>query len=73
MANEIKDLLADFKRLETDIPILKNANRKVVKRLVNKQKQCWANAQYSCHKCLEAVGIPSSEGPSMPNISRSWS
>ena len=26
----------------------------------NVKRQCWANAQYSRHECLEVVGIPSS-------------
>ena len=39
---------------------MKQANSLLLKRLVDMQRQCWANAQYSKRECLEVMGIPDS-------------
>ena len=41
--------------------VTKNMNSRLVDQLVETVMQCWANAQYSRHECLEVVGIPTSE------------
>ena len=40
--------------------IAKNINNLLLQRVVDLERQCWANAEYSRRKCLEIVGIPRS-------------
>ena len=47
LANEVKDLLGHFKKLEADLAVTKNVNSKLMERVVQTERQCWANAQYS--------------------------
>ena len=56
---EVKDLLGYFKKLEADLAVTKNLNSKLMERVVQTEKQCWANAQYSRRDTIEVVGIPS--------------
>ena len=51
---------SEFSQLESENSIVKQANSLLSKRLVNMERQCWANAQYSRRECLEVVGIPDS-------------
>ena len=37
--------------------IAKNVNNLLPQRLVDSERQCWANAQYSKRECLKVVGI----------------
>ena len=55
---EMKDLSSSFKRLESDVQIVKTVNNNLIKQLENIERQCWANAKYSRHECLEVIGIP---------------
>ena len=55
---EMKDLSSNFKRLESDVQIVKTVNNNLIKQLENAERQCWANAQYSRRECLEVIGIP---------------
>ena len=52
--------LNDFSKLEADVKITKNINNLLSQRVVDLERQCWANAQYSRRECLEIVGIPRS-------------
>ena len=49
-----------MKKVEADVAIVKNVNAKPVTQLIETERQCWTNAQYSRHKCLEVIGIPTS-------------
>ena len=49
-----------MKKVETDVTIMKNVDQKLVNQLIETERQCWANAQYSMRNCLEVVGIPTS-------------
>ena len=40
--------------------IAKSINNLLSQRVVDLERQCWANAQYSRRECLEIVGIPRS-------------
>ena len=40
--------------------IAKNINNLLSQQVVDLERQCWANAQYSSRECLEVVGIPCS-------------
>ena len=38
--------------------MIENVNSELSSRLVNMERQCWTNAQYSRRECLEVVAIP---------------
>ena len=57
---QVHQLNQKFSQLESENSIVKQANSLLSKRLVNMERQCWANAQYSRRECLEVVGIPDS-------------
>ena len=40
--------------------MVKNVNEKLVNQLIETERQCWTNAQYSREKYLEVAGIPTS-------------
>ena len=60
LTSEIRDLVAQMKKVEADVAIVKNVNEKLVNQLIETKRQCWANARYSRRECLEIVGIPTS-------------
>ena len=53
----MRNLTKHWKKLEADIAIARNANSLLLSRLVNTERQCWANFQYSRRKILEIVGL----------------
>ena len=55
---EISKLNSKFDILQSDLLVTKDVNSELSSRLVNMERQCWANAQYSRRECLEVVGIP---------------
>ena len=57
---EIQKINETFSKYEADIAITKNANTLLSNQLIETERQCWANAQYSRRECIEIVGIPSS-------------
>ena len=57
---EIRKLNVNFQKLESEVSITKNTNTLLQKRVVDLERECWANAQYSRRECLELVGIPAS-------------
>ena len=57
---EIRKLNDNFKKLEGELIVIKKVNCELQKHIIQLEKQCWANAQYSRRECLELVGIPSS-------------
>ena len=59
-AEELRELNESFQQLKSDLTITKNVNSQLHNRLVNMEKQSWANAQYSRRECVEIVGIPTS-------------
>ena len=60
LTSEIREIVAQMKKFEVDIAIVKNVNGKLVNQLIETERQCWANAQYSRRECLDAIGIPTS-------------
>ena len=58
--DEIRKLNDSFSKLEADLKIAKNINNLLKQRVLDLERQCWANAQYSRRECLEIVGIPRS-------------
>ena len=57
---EIRKLNDWFSQLESENVVVKQANSLLSKRLVDMERQCWANFQYSRRECIEVVGIPKS-------------
>ena len=57
---ELKLQIDKFDKLEADVVIARNANSLLSSRLVDTERQCWANAQYSRRETLEIVGLPKS-------------
>ena len=55
---DMKELSISFKRLESDVHIVKTVNNNLLKQLENTETQCWANAQYLWRECVEVIGIP---------------
>ena len=56
--DEICELNDNFCKLEADVKIPKNINNNLLsQRVVDLERQCWANAQYLRRECLEVVGI----------------
>ena len=56
----MKTLNKNFKKLESDVVVVKNVNNILCKQLVSVERKCWKNAQYSRRECVEVVGLPSS-------------
>ena len=59
LTTEVKDLPGYFKKLEADLAVTKNVNSKLMERVVQTERQCWANAQYSRRDTIEVIGTPS--------------
>ena len=60
---EIRKLNDNFSKLESELSVTKQVNSLLSRRLVNMERQCWANAQYSRRECLDIIGIPSEVEP----------
>ena len=60
LTSEIRDLVAQMKKVEADVAIVKNVNEKLVNQLIKTKRQYWVNSQYSRCEYLGAVGIPTS-------------
>ena len=58
LTTEVKDLLGYFKKLEANLAVTANVNSKLSESVVQTERQCWANAQYSCQNTVEVIGIP---------------
>ena len=57
---ELKHLNDKFDKLEAYVAIAKNANSPLFSCLVDTERQCWANAQYSRRETLEIAELPKS-------------
>ena len=42
---EIRELVAQMKKVEADVAIVKNVNEKLINQLIETERHCWANAQ----------------------------
>ena len=58
LLQEVQHITDTFKHIESELSVIKNVNYLLSKRLVDMERQCWANAQYSRRECLELAGIP---------------
>ena len=55
---EIRKFNGNFVKLESEINIVKKVNKLLNKKVIDIERQCWENAQYSRRECLEVAGIP---------------
>ena len=60
LKNKFEELKTKFTKLEADVNISRNVNSKLSDRLINVERKCFANEQYSRRECLEISGIPPS-------------
>ena len=60
MKDEVRELKECVKKLEGELSLSKNISELLSDRLVNMERQCWANAQYSRRECVEVAGISQS-------------
>ena len=60
LTEEIKEIHRSFKKLESEIIVVKKVNDALVKQLSSLEQQCWKNEQYSRREYVEVVGIPPS-------------
>ena len=58
LKDKVKEMNTNFKKLEADVSIVKTVNNLLMKRSVDIERQCWANAQNSRRECLEIAEIP---------------
>ena len=58
LRDEVKTMNTNFKKLEADVSIVKTVNNLLMKKSVDIERQCWANAQNSRREYLEIAGIP---------------
>ena len=58
LTEEMKNLNENFKKLESDVAVVKNVNNILCKQIVSVERQCWKNAQYSRREFVEVVGLP---------------
>ena len=58
--NNFDELRTKFTKLEADVNISRNINSKLSNRLINVERKCFANKQYTRRECLEISGIPPS-------------
>ena len=54
---EISKISKNFEKLETELSISKTVNNALHKRVIQLEKQCWRNEQYSRRECIEVVGL----------------
>ena len=55
---EIRKLNSKFDIMQSDLTVTKKVNSEISSRLVNMERQCWANAQYFRRECLDVFGNP---------------
>ena len=56
---EIRKLDDNFSKLKCELSMTKQVNSLLLRRLINLERQCCVNAQYSIRECLDIIGIPS--------------
>ena len=57
LTDEIRNLNANFKRLESDIQACIKVNDALVKQVASLERQCWRNALYSRRESVDITGM----------------
>ena len=55
-----KEVRGAFQRIESDIEVVRNTNSLLNQRVIDLERECYSNSQYSRRSCIEIVGIPES-------------
>ena len=58
--DEVRALNEKFTSLESQLLVTKNVNSLLQERVIDLERQCWANVQYLRRECLEVSDIPNS-------------
>ena len=58
LLDEIRKLNDKFDKRQSDVCVTKNVNNLLSSRLVDTERQCWADSQYSRREYLDIVRIP---------------
>lgn len=56
--NELVDLRKNYSALESELSVSRTVTTNQRKQIVELERQCWSNEQYSRRECLEVTGIP---------------
>ena len=56
---DLSELRNNFSRLESELLISKTVTTRQKDQIINLERHCWSNEQYSRRECLEISGIPS--------------
>ena len=57
LKDEIRNLNANFKRLESDIQVCKKVNDALAKQVASFERHCWGNTLYSRRESVEIIGM----------------
>ena len=58
LSQDLAELHKNYSRLESELLVSKNVTTCQKNQIVNLERQCWSNEQYSRRECLEISGIP---------------
>ena len=58
LTDGIRNLNANFKRLESDVKVCKKVSNALVKQVASLKRQRWKNMQYSRRECVQIIRIP---------------
>ena len=58
LKDELKSFTDRFERIESELAVTKQVNKVLKNRLVDVERNCYANEQYSRRECFEIIGIP---------------
>ena len=56
--NDLADLRKNYSALESELSVSRTVTTNQKKQIVELERNCWSNEQYSRRECLEVTGIP---------------
>ena len=60
LTEEMKNINENFKKLKSEVVVIKNVNNMLCQQMESVKRQCWKNAQYSQREYVQVVRLPSS-------------
>ena len=67
---DLSELRNNYSRLESELLISKTVTTRQKDQIINLERQCWSNEQYSRRECLEISGIPSNTENCLEHIGK---
>ena len=52
---ELSEFKKDFEKLVSELDVSKHGNGMLEERVINMERQCWSNSQYSRQECVEVM------------------